>query len=302
MKKLQIVSKIGKTVSKVTGRTGLKIRKYSPEILIVGGVVGIIASTVLACKATLKLESIVDEAKGTVDRINTARSTVDDAKYSDSDSNKDTYITYVQSGYKIAKLYMPAVTLGILSVSAILCSYKIMRGRNIALMAAYKGIEEAFLDYRKKLIADVGVDKDREYKYGMVGKQIDVVEDGKTVKKTVTTSNLEGSQYARFFAEDSVNWTKEPEYNMMFLKCQQQYANDLLNARGHVFLIEVYDMLGIDRSQAGSVVGWVKGHGDGVIDFNIFDGTSDAKIAFVNGWEKSILLDFNVDGVIYNLI
>ena len=302
MKKLQIVSKIGKTVSRVTGRTGLKIKKYSPEILIVGGVLGIVASTVLACKATLKLESVVDEAKGTVDRINNARATVDDVKYSDSDSNKDTYITYVQSGYKIAKLYMPAVTLGILSVSAILCSYKIMRGRNIALMAAYKGIEEAFLDYRKKLIADVGVDKDREYKYGMVGKQIDVVEDGKTVKKTVTTSNLEGSQYARFFAEDSVNWTKEPEYNMMFLKCQQQYANDLLNARGHVFLNEVYDMLGIDRSQAGSVVGWVKNNKDSYIDFNIFDGTSDAKIAFVNGWEKSILLDFNVDGVIYNMI
>ena len=61
-------------------------------------------------------------------------------------------------------------------------------------------------------------------------------------------------------------------------------------------------MLGIPRSQAGAVVGWVLGEGDDYIDFGMFDGNNMATRDFVNGYERSILLDFNVDGVIYDLI
>ena len=130
-------------------------------------------------------------------------------------------------------------------------------------------------------------------------------EKGKTVTstKTIETVDKDGiSQYARFFDESCINWSKTPEYNLMFLNGQQNFANDLLNARGHVFLNEVYDMLGIPRSQAGAVVGWVKGVGDDYIDFGIFEGKTAAARAFVNGAERNILIDFNVDGVIYDLI
>jgi hypothetical protein len=64
-------------------------------------------------------------------------------------------------------------------------------------------------------------------------------------------------------------------------------------------------MLGIDRSKAGSVVGWVitkEGTGDNFIDFGVFDGDNPRARDFVNGREGSILLDFNVDGVIYDKI
>lgn len=141
MKKLTILTKVANKVTNATGRTGLKIKAMSPELLIVGGVIGIVGSTFLACRATLKLDEIVDTAKETVDKINDAKLTKSEDIYSEKDASKDLYITYVQTGTKIAKLYIPSVTLGVLSIGCILYSFKILKGRNVALMAAYKGLE-----------------------------------------------------------------------------------------------------------------------------------------------------------------
>ena len=115
----------------------------------------------------------------------------------------------------------------------------------------------------------------------------------------------EYSEYARFYDCGNEGWTKDPEYNLMFLRQQQNYANEKLKVNGHLFLNEVYDMLGIPRSKAGQVVGWIydekNPNGDNFVDFGIYDN-KDGNRRFVNGYEATILLDFNVDGVIYDLI
>ena len=125
----------------------------------------------------------------------------------------------------------------------------------------------------------------------------------KAQKKQVLVDDPNGlSVYARFFDEGCEQWSKNPEYNLMFLRSQQNYYNDMLKSRGHVFLNEVYDALGIPRTQAGAVVGWmISDNGDNFIDFGVFDGDRPRARDFVNGYERSILLDFNVDGVIYDL-
>lgn len=292
-------------IGRATGRGGLLLKKHSPEILMVTGVVGIVASTVMACRATLKAGEVIDEAKKKLDVIHEAQGLV---QYSPADYKKDLTITYVQTGFEFIKLYGPAVLVGAASIGCILSSHGIMKKRNLALVAAYKAVEKSFSDYRKRVVDEFGVEKDRLLKNGTVQSKISVVEideNGKAKKsqKIVETTDPNSlSQYARFFDEGSINWSKTPEYNLTFLKCQQNYANDLLRTRGHIFLNEVYDLLGIPRSQAGAVVGWVKEVGDGFVDFGIFDGERMAVRDFVNGYERSILLDFNVDGVIYDMI
>jgi len=305
MKKLTILSKVSTKVTNLTGRTGLKIAKYSPELLIVGGVIGIVVSTVLACKATLKLEEIVDEAQDTVARIKDEGSQGNE-KYTEKDVNKDLFITYVQTGVKMGKLYLPAVTLSVLSIGSILCSYKILKTRNVALMVAYKGVEEAFSKYRARVVEDAGVDKDREYKYGIKKEKIStkvIAEDGtsKNVKTDAEVLVDPGqSQYAVLFDESSKNWMPTHDYNLMFLRSNQQFANDILGSRGHIFLNEVYDMLGVPRTKAGTIVGWVKGeNGDNYVDFGV---SEILNIDGANGRDKVILLDFNVDGVIFDQI
>lgn len=289
---------IVKTFTKVAGRTGLKMQKHSPEILMAAGITGIIVSTVMACRATTKLDEVMEEHEDAVDDIKR------DAWLLENDERKELAKIYATTGLKIVKLYGPAVTLQIASIGCVLGAHGILKKRNVALMAAYKAVEQSFNDYRQRVIEEFGEEKDYDLKHGIQHEKVKVDEDGKNVTKTLNKADPNNiSQYARFFDAASKEWQGIPEYDLIFLKSQQNYMNDLLHARGHVFLNEVYDALGLERSRAGAVVGWIlTKDGDNFVDFGIFDGDRPRTRSFVNETEENILLDFNVDGVIYDLI
>jgi hypothetical protein len=306
MSKLSIMKA---TLTKVVGRSGLVLKKFSPEILIGVGIIGVVAGTVLACKATLKVDTVIDKAQSDLKKIKETHENPKTENYSEADYQKDLVTVYVQTGVKIAKLYAPAVMLGVASVSCLLGAHGIMKQRNIALVAAYRAIDGGFKDYRRRVVDELGQDKDYQFKTGIRQEtvtEIEKDEHGKSIKVKKTVEKLdpnEYSTYARFFDEASLNWSKTPEYNKYFLKCQQNYANDLLKSRGHIFLNEVYDMIGVPRSQAGAVVGWVLGKdNDNFVDFGMYNLDRMPARDFINGYERSILLDFNVDGVILDLI
>ena len=302
------------SVTRTLNKARFQIKKHSPEILIVAGIAGVVTSAVMACKATTKINDILDQTKEEVGKVNDAldNEKIPEDVYSKEDAKKDLAIIYIQTGVKLVKLYGPSLILGALSITSILASNNILRKRNVALAAAYATIDNSFKEYRGRVIERFGKDLDRELKYNIKAKEISettVDENGKetTVTKTVpVVESEEPSDYARFFCEGCAGWTKDPEMNLVFLKQQQNWANELLKTRGHLFLNEVYDMLGIERSKAGQVVGWVYDETnpdcDNYVDFGIYDIYNERKRAFVNGWERSILLDFNVDGDIYSLL
>ena len=305
-------------LSKVAGRSSLVLKKYSPEILLVVGITGFVASSVMACRATLEVEDVMKTHQDKVEMINKAWTKVEAGEislddYTEKAKQKDLTVTYVQTGVDFVKLYGPSVLLATASIACIVGGHGVMKKRNVALVAAYKAVEEGFNEYRKRVVAEHGEDVDYMYKNNLRAETVtetEVGEDGKTkkVKKTVMVPNGDTngiSVYARFFDEGCAQWSKTPEYNLMFLNAQQKYFNNLLQARGHVFLNDVYDALGIPRSKAGAVVGWVMrsdGEGDNFIDFGMYNGDRETIRDFVNGNERNILLDFNVDGVIYDLI
>lgn len=309
MRKLEIMNNFSRTINRV----GLKMKKHSPEILVVTGVVGVVTSAVMACKATTKLDAVLAESKEKIDTIHNYIETEGySEKYTEEDGKKDLAITYLQSGLKVARLYAPAVLLGTASITAILSGHNILRKRNVAIAAAYTAIDKSFKQYRGRVVERFGEALDKELRYGVKAVECDEIvvhEDGsETVeKKTVNAVDPNNwSDYARFFDDGCNGWTKDPEYNLMFLKNQQRYANDLLKSRGHLFLNEVYDMLGIPRCKAGQAVGWIYDEkhpvGDNFVDFCIYDEYNAKKRDFVNGYERTILLDFNVDGPILDMI
>lgn len=307
--------KIPNNVTRAFHNAGLQLKKHAPEILVTAGVVGTVVSAVMACKATLKVNEIVDQTKTDIEKIHTATETgVTEAglEYNEEDSKKDLALVYVQTGVKFVKLYGPSILLGALSISAILASNNIHRKRNLALAAAYATVDQGFKEYRGRVVERFGKDLDKELRYNIKAKEIEetvIDEEGNehVEKKTVQVANPNlGSQYARFFDESCPAWEKNAEDNLYFLLCQQSQANDILQARGHLFLNEVYDMLGMQRTVAGQSVGWVydpnNAIGDNFVDFGIHDVTRERNRAFVNGYERCILLDFNVDGDILSLL
>lgn len=285
-------------VKQKIGRGALVLDKHSPRIMFVAGIAGTIASTVMACRATLKLSDKLDEFKHDIEQVEGLKTTIsENGSYKQKDYNKDLAYVYAKGSYSIAKLYAPSVIVGGLSIAALTGSHLTLSKRNSALTAAYSALKLSYDSYRDRVKKEVGEEKERDIYHAIETREVTF--DGKT-KKIKSADPNKWSPYARFFDESSPNWQKSPELNRLFVQCQQNYANHLLHARGHVFLNEVYDMLGIERSQAGQVVGWVVGdEGDNYIDFGVFEAHNSA---FVNGWERSILLDFNVDGVIYDKI
>lgn len=291
----------------------MKVAKHSPEILAGIGTVGVIASTVLACKATTKLSGILEETSESVNKVKeVASNPVYAEKYSAEDAQKDMTIIYVQSGVKILKVYLPAIALGTISLGCLLGSNNILRNRNAALSAAYLTVDKSFKEYRKRVVGRFGEQVEKEIRYNIKAEEVEGIvfdEEGNetVVKETVNVMdpNLY-SDYARLFDELNPNWSKSAEYNLMFLRAQQQYANDLLKSRGRLFLNEAYELLGIPKSKAGQIVGWVYDPknpvGDNFVDFGIYDLTKERVRAFVNGYEPAILLDFNVDGNIWDLM
>lgn len=286
---------IGRTIARNT----LLAQRSSPELLLGVGVIGMVSSTVLACRATLKMDDVLFVAKKKLDKAKT----LDHPDYSERDRGRDVSLIYFQTSVKMVRLYGPAIIVGGASIYALTSSHNILTRRNAALTAAYTALEKGFNEYRARVVDKYGEEEDRDFRYG--SQQVEIV-DKRGKKKTVTRVGPDDpSIYARFFDLYSTSWSKEPEYNLLFLKCQQNYANDLLKARGHVFLNEVYDMLGIPRSKAGAVVGWIlsrNGETDNFVNFGVFNGKTDEARDFVNGAEGAILLDFNVDGLIYDKI
>ena len=282
-------------VTRIAGRASLVLTKHAPTILTAAGTVGFIGTTVLASKATLKVEETVAEEASLLVKVHEAH---EEGKLSDKDATHDKVVLYTRMLTKLGKLYAPALILGAASIASLATGHGIMLKRNASLAAAYAAVDQAFKTYKKKVEAKFG--KEAVLEAVSAKAQEELTGDSLDIE---AVSNTPGgvSPYGVVFGPDNVNWSADEDLAILHLKCQQQYANDILQTRGHIFLNEVYKMLGFPHTPAGAVTGWVKGNGDDFIDFNISDGIfegEDEHGRIVTKWA----LDFNVDGVMWDKI
>lgn len=303
-----LVEKASRTFCKA----GLKLKKHSPEILVVGGVVGLVTSGVMACKATTKLSAILDDSKEQIELFDkvAANPEMVNEEYTVEDAEKDKKIVKVQTAVKVAKLYAPAVAIGVVSIGAIFASNNIMKKRNVALGAAYATVDRAFKDYRNRVVDRFGEELDKELRYNLKTKEVkETIEDEngkkKTVKKNIKYMDSPmPSEFAVIYDDGCAGWTKDPEDNKFFLIQQQRYANERLKRRGYLSLNEVYELLGFPSTKAGQVVGWLYDckdpnyKGDDFVDFGLYNVDYEPNRDFVNGYERNIILDFNVAPII----
>lgn len=297
-------------VSRKIAEQGLLASENAPKVLFVGGVVGMVGSTILACRATLKVEAVIDRVETGKEQAEQVLAAVNRpdydgaATYSAQEYKKDLHILKIRGAGEVVKLYAPSVVLGVVSVAALTKSHNILKDRNLALAAAYTAVDSAFTRYRERVVDLFGEEMDHDIRYE--SETVEIVDEETGEVRTVTrATDAPGSIYARFYDEESSrNWSTNPDINTAFLRTVQNYMNDRLRIRGHVFLNEVYDELGLSHTKPGAIVGWRwnKDSGDDYIDFGIWDSSKEVVSDFFNGREGAILLDFNVDGVIYDKI
>ena len=305
MKKSEVIKRLSGTFHKVS----FHLKKHSPEILVVVGVVGTVTSAVVACRATTKISEVLDDSKETIDKIHecVADETLAE-EYSKEDSKKDLTIVYIQTGVKLAKLYAPAIILGAFSITSILASNNILRKRNVALAAAYATVDKGFKEYRSRVVERFGEEVDRELKYHIKAKQFEktvVDENGKKkkVKEKVSVTDLNAdSGYTQVFDESNPYWENNSDYNLSLLRAEQSHANNLLMARGYLFLNEVHERLGFQPTKAGQIVGWVYNPDNQDIDNYVDFGMIESNRDLGDDYAPCFLLDFNIDGNIWELM
>lgn len=319
MKKLN-VKKLGELALNKTGKVGTFVKKHNAEIFLGVGIVAGAVAVVEAAKAGSKTKAVIDDHKDIIDMIHEEaedgqitiycdNEETQVVEYTEKDVRRDITHTYLHTAGELGKLYLPAATALAASTASILYSYKIIKGRNVALTAAYTALESGFKRYRNNVIERYGEEVDMDMKLGRKTVPVTIEEIDENGKKTKTKQTAtvfkdpsEYSDFSRFFDSANPNWKPNAHYNMQFLKQQQEYATLLLKSRGHIFMNEVYDMLGFERTPEGAVTGWVKGCGDDFVDFGIYEAGCEANRRFVNGYEDVILLDFNHDGIIFDKI
>lgn len=303
-------------VKSSANKVAFEAKKHAPTIAVIFGIVSVTGAIVTACKATTKVSKVIDEAKEDIDKVHKCEEagevkTYSDDKvvkepYTEEDKKKDLTIIYTQAVLKVAKAYGPAIILYVIGVGSIIWSHTTMLKRNMALTAALATVSSAYSEYREKVIEKYGKEVDDEFRLNLKAKEcekIEIDEEGNETrtKETINTVQLSNcSEYARYFDETCNGWDINEDYCLMFLHAQETYANNLLQANGYLFLNEVYEMLGIPKTKAGQVVGWVWDpsgkSGDNFVDFGIRNvHRDDGK----GGYEEVIVLDFNVDGNIW---
>lgn len=296
-------------VQGVTNRMALpllKVQKHSPALLFAGGVAGVVATVVMASRATLKMNEVLEEHEKNLAHIDEAAA-IDEKYGADLQlQKKDKVAVFVKTSLNVARLYGPAVIVGTASIAALTGSHVILTNRVSGLTAAYATLDRAFRSYRKRVVTEYGKDKDDELFFGTEITETEV-EGPEGVKKTKKVKSLLGPNgYAVCFDESNPNWKRGPGYNVVFIRGIQNMANDILNAKGYLFLNDVYEMLGFERTPAGQRVGWLKDGitkvGDGYVDFGVLKGDYFNALRFVKGDELSVWLDFNVDGEIWDEI
>lgn len=283
-------------------------KKAAPGIMLVVSTGLSLAAIVEFCRKTRDAMPVVDEYKETVSELTEShRITNDDAAY-----RKDMITETAKTVVTLGKIYAKPIALYSLSVGLNVKSYKTMRERNIALAAAYAGVGNELRRVYSRISEKYGDEALDEIKNGI--KLVEIEEprfdekSGSEImdKKLIpVVDEAEGySPYARFFDEGSRLWKDNAEDNLWILMEREEEANQRLRLDGFLFLNDIYDMLDIPKTKAGNKVGWKyypKGnnpHGDNKISFNIHNVHRPANRDFVNGYEKVILLDFNVDGEI----
>ena len=302
-------------ITRALCKVGRAFKNAAPEIAIVGGTVGLVAAGIIACRETPKAMQTLEEHKKKMDIVDKALETgvtESGEEYTEDDAKHDKVMITTQDGLAVIKSYAPALIIGSLSIASILGGSKIFRTRVTALAGAYALLESRFANYRNSVIEKFGEDIDKELRYKIKNRIVETTTVDETGKEThevveAKTTDYDGySDYARIFDEFNPEWVRDGARNLTFLQQRQNWANDKLKIKGYLFLNDVYDDLGFERTAEGQLVGWVYDKNNPLIDSYVSFGIDqlfdrnhrDELEAVMKNAEKSFILDFNCDGKI----
>lgn len=266
------------------------VKKKSPEILIIGGVLMTIAGVVITNIETTKATKKIKEAKEELNNLDEALE--DDIKKKESRKIK------LKTAGSVALTYAPGVILTAAGITCMTGSSIILKKRNATLATAYTALSTTFDEYRERVKEKIGSEKESDIYYDAKDETVEIIdENGKKKKVKKKIYNPNGSKYAVFFDRENWDGTHNYEFredyqmNVWFINKEIDHCNNLLKYQD-LSVNDVYSRLGIGKGKAAyhQLDGWPKGS---KIEVTIVDGPANI---YDNG---PILLDFNAESGVW---
>lgn len=230
-------------IGSVYGSVKLFVIKNAPTILVAGGTALMAGSTVMAAKASLSYkEGVLMPHVEEVVRISMDETLDEETKKAETDKEKAALTI------DTAKRFLPAAGLMIAGIACIAAGHTMQLKRLAGLSAALAAVKLE----NEQLKADAA---------GEEIEPVTVTHEGKTdvVRTEVNGHLLPVEDFRnRVFGPENKNWDPAPVVCENFLNTVERHANDRLRWKGHLFLNEVYAMLGMPETRLGAVMGWSK--------------------------------------------
>lgn len=312
---------MSKSLSKIL-RTGFSkarflFKKEAPTILIFGGLLGLGVSTVAACVQTTKLEPVIEEAKDDLVSIKRAQKAAADGylEYEKKEVVRDTVLAYGKAAWNVAKVYSVPTVLFIGSTVSVLSGCKIFKKRHASLAAAFVAVDTGFKKYRQRVAERYGTDAERQIRFNLKEKTIDVnnIETGEkeTVSILVAEQGTDGieecggftkvfdqSQHKRIYGSDYT-------YDLAFINIMLSTLNNNFYANNVLFVNQALKAFGFNETKKGQVVGWYRDPNDpnapSCINVQVHEVMRPIDDDERNGFEKVFILDFIPDGNILDV-
>lgn len=273
-----------------------KTNYQTPNILFYLGLVGMVGTVATGIQGAYKFGFAATDYENGMRVINEE---AEAGRLSEKQVKEMKRDQYKETAIEAVKCFGPTLVLGIATVGCLTKSHNMLNNRIAGLSAAYGTLQTQFMNYRERVREEVGADKEDELYCDPQKETVKVKDKDGNVKDLEVEIDDAGGYKFLFDEVTSNNWSSDPGYNRIFLQAQENYANDLLASRGHVFLNDIFDGLGMQRTAAGSVVGWIAEEGAHV-DFGMRNPGYEPNDLFWADEESSIRLNFNVQGVIFD--
>lgn len=282
-------------VTRVVGRTALATKAHSPSLLFAAGVIGMGATVVLACKATMELENVLTDHEKDMMDIQRLESRGSSSQTLSEEEHylKERQHLKVRTAAKLTKLYAPTAVSAVITVACLTASHRQLTNRNTQLTAAYVGLQRFLESYRGRVREKIGEEEERNVYYAST--PVELVQDTENgpVKVFGTAPGMR-SPYATIFDDKNTMFQESAVFNQHLFRIQSEMLTNKLRSQGHLFLNEVYDRLGCPRTPTGQVCGWAIGDpkSDDFVEIRAFP---------MHDYHGSFMLDFNVGGHVLNM-
>lgn len=229
------------SLSTFTKSVQVTLKRHSPQILTGLGIAGMVATTVMAVKATPKALKICEDLRH---------------EYVNDYQEEPTKIDYVKAAWKC---YIPAVVTGAASVACIVGASSVHVRRNAALATAYALSETAIKEYKEKVVETIGEKKERSVRDAIAKDHIE--------KNPVTKNEVILTEKGNTLCYDMLSG-RYFKSDVDKLKRAENELNRLMLDEGSVSLNDFYYEIGLDDIKLGSQLGWDTRNGLISLDFS----------------------------------